>query len=287
MSPADATHTGPTTDKATTQPADFDFAPAWLFVPADRPDRYAKAAERADIVIIDLEDAVAPADKAAARQSVTENLLDPARTVVRINPRDTAEFSADLELLATLPYTHVMLPKAESAADSAPLSDYHVVALIETARGAVNLSEIAAAPEVAGLMWGSEDLIADLGGGSSRLPSGSYRDVALHVRSQTLLTGRAHGKWVLDSIWADIHDLDGLAAEALDAVESGFAGKVSIHPKHIPVVRDAYRPTPEQLAWAKAVLELAETSAGAFSYEGKMIDAPLLKHAGHIVARDR
>lgn len=265
----------------------FELAPAWLFVPADRPDRYAKAAERSDIVIVDLEDAVAEGDKEAARQALRDTPLDPARTVVRINARDTEHFEADLELIRSLPYTHIMVPKAESAEDPATVSGFSVIALIETARGAFKLPEIASACEVVGLMWGAEDLIADLGGGSSRGPAGTYRDVAQHVRSQTLLAGRAHGKWVLDAIWTNIDDLDGLAAEAEDAVESGFAGKVSIHPKHIAVVREAYAPSADQLGWARQVLKLAETSNGAFSFEGKMVDAPLLKHAEHIVARAR
>lgn len=263
----------------------FDFAPAWLFVPADRPERYAKAADRSDVAIIDLEDAVAPADKAAARETVRENRLDPSRTVVRVNSRGTEFFEDDLALLHELDYTHVMMPKCESGEDPAVLSGFSVIALIETARGAVKLPEIASAQEVVGLMWGGEDLIADLGGGSSRGPDGTYRDIVRHVRAQTLLHGRAHGKWVLDAIWTAIADLDGLAAEAEDAVESGFAGKVSIHPSHVPVVRSAYTPSAEQREWARAVLELARTSNGAFSHDGKMIDAPLLAHARTIEER--
>ncbi|GAA2099218.1 MULTISPECIES: HpcH/HpaI aldolase/citrate lyase family protein [Brevibacterium] len=265
----------------------FSLRPAWLFVPGDRPDRFAKAADRSDIVILDLEDAVAEGDKDAARKAVAEaaGTLDPARTVVRVNGADTPHFAADLELLASLPFTMVMLPKAESAQSAAPLADYGVIALIETPAGAVNAAEIASVPNVRGLMWGSEDLIASLGGGSSRKADGTYREVARHVRSTTLLAAKTHGKWALDSIWAAIDDLDGLLAEATDAVESGFDGKVSIHPKHVPVVRQAYAPTQEQAAWAAGVLAAAEGAKGAFSYEGSMIDAPLLAHARNIQAR--
>ena len=263
----------------------LEFKPAWLFVPGDRPDRYTKAAERSDIVILDLEDAVNPADKAAARESIIDFPLDPTRTVVRINARDSEHLDEDLKMLAQTDYTAVMLPKSEHGEDLTVLADYQVIALIETALGAINVSEIAACPNTYGLMWGSEDLIADLGGGSSRTADGDYRDVAQHVRSSTLLAARAHDRYALDSIWADIPNLDGLAAEAEDAVQSGFSGKVSIHPNHVPVVRDAFRPSDEQLRWARAVLDLARTEKGAFAYEGKMIDAPLLKHAELIVAR--
>ena len=264
----------------------LEFKPAWLFVPGDRPDRYTKAAERSDIVILDLEDAVNDDDKETAREAIIDYPLDPSRAVVRVNSRDSAHLDEDLRMLAKTEYTAVMLPKAEHASDLSVLADYQVIALIETGLGAVNVVEIAAAPNTYALMWGSEDLIADLGGGSSRKVDGSYREVAKHVRSSTLLAARAHGKFALDSIWADIPNLDGLAEEAEDAVQSGFSGKVSIHPNHVPVVRDAFRPSEEQLTWAKAVLELAETEKGAFAYEGKMIDAPLLKHAVLIVSRD-
>lgn len=263
----------------------LEFKPAWLFVPGDRPDRYTKAAERSDIVILDLEDAVNEADKDVAREAIIDFPLDPTRTVVRVNARDSDHLGEDLKMLAKTDYTAVMLPKSQRGTDLTILADYQVIALIETALGAVNVAEIAAAPNAYALMWGSEDLIADLGGGSSRNAEGTYRDVAKHVRSQTLLAARAHDRYALDSIWADIPDLEGLAVEAEDAMQSGFSGKVSIHPSHVPVVREAFRPSDEQLTWARAVLDLAKTEKGAFSYEGKMIDAPLLKHAELIVAR--
>ncbi|SLM97371.1 HpcH/HpaI aldolase/citrate lyase family protein [Brevibacterium yomogidense] len=272
----------------------FDIRPAWLFVPGDRPDRFAKAAQRSDVVIVDLEDAVSAGDKDTARQALRDAVRDvpelsPKRTVIRVNAADTEHFSADIELLKELPFEMVMLPKAESAEDAARLAvalpGTGVIALIETPAGAVNAAEIAAAQNVHGLMWGSEDLIAALGGGSSRGAGGSYRAVAMHVRSQTLLAAKAHGKWALDSIWTAIDDIDGLADEALDAVESGFDAKVSIHPKHVPVVRKSFAPTDTQTTWAANVLEAAKGQKGAFTYEGSMIDAPLLAHARSIQAR--
>ncbi|MCQ9368154.1 CoA ester lyase [Brevibacterium sp. 91QC2O2] len=295
----------------------FRFRPAWLFVPGDRPDRYAKAADRSDVTIIDLEDAVAPADKPVARTALREAVaaetqaalaaqasgekqkaavtaaglvypagcLSPERTVIRVNARDTEFFAADAQLLEELPYTHVMLPKTESPADVRALADYQVVAMIETAAGTLRAAEIAAEPNVIALFWGSEDLVAGLGGTSSRGPDGGYRAVATHVRSHSLLAAKAAGKLALDSIWSDIEDLDGLRAEALDAAESGFDAKVSIHPAHVPVVREAFAPTSAQLEWARAVTELAASSQGAFAYQGKMIDAPLLKHAARVLER--
>ena len=120
--------------------------PALLFCPADRPERYQKAAERADAVIVDLEDAVAPADKQRARGAILAQLgatgdvpeLDPSRTIVRINPAGTEEFEKDLHCLKHTPYRHVMLAKAESAEQLRELEGYSVIALCETALGVVN-----------------------------------------------------------------------------------------------------------------------------------------------------
>src|SRR3954470_23228814 len=144
--------------------------PAWLFCPADRPERYAKAAAAADVVIVDLEDGVAPDAKPGARQALAETPLDPARTVVRINPADTDDHARDLEALAGTAYRTVMLAKAESAQQLAGLTMFSVIALCETPRGVTAAPEIAAAVPTVALMWGAEDLVAGLGGRSSRFP---------------------------------------------------------------------------------------------------------------------
>ncbi len=168
--------------------------PGWLFCPADRPERFAKAAAAADVVILDLEDGVAEAQKPAARNALRDTPLDPERTVVRINAGGTADQARDLEALAGTAYTTVMLPKAESAAQVIELAPRDVIALVETARGAVCAAEIAAADPTVGMMWGAEDLIATLGGSSSRRADGAYRDVARHVRSTILLAASAFGR---------------------------------------------------------------------------------------------
>lgn len=253
--------------------------PGWLFCPADRPERFAKAAATADVVILDLEDGVAEADKPAARKALQETPLDPERTVVRINAADTAEYPLDLEALAGTAYTTVMLSKTESAAQVTALAPREVIALLETPRGAVFATEIAAAQGAVALMWGAEDLVATLGGSSSRKADGSYRDVAHHVRSTALLTASTFGRVALDAVHLDIRDLDGLRDEAEDAVALGFAGTVCIHPSQIAVVRQAYRPSEERLDWARRVLTAARSERGVFAFEGQMVDSPVLKHA--------
>lgn len=256
--------------------------PAWLFCPADRPDRYQKAAAAADVVILDLEDAVAPRDKDAARRALTGTPLDPAHTVVRINSGDPA---ADVRALRATPYRRVMLPKAESPAQVLALRPYDVVVLIESPRGALAAPELAAANNTIALMWGPEDLIAALGGSSPRRADGRFRDVARQVRSTTLLAAKAHGRLALDTVHLDFADLDGQRAEAEDAVAVGFDGTVAIHPTQVPVIRAAYTPPAAEADWARRVLAAARGERGAFRFEGRMVDAPVLRHAQALLRR--
>ena len=264
---------------------DFAMGPAILFCPADRPDRYAKALERADAVILDLEDAVAPGKRAEARTALAGNPLDPARTIVRVNPAGTTDYDADLAALRSTAYRTVMLAKAETAEGLAGLADYDVVALCETALGVLNAPAIAAERNVVALMWGAEDLVASLGGSSSRDASGAYRDVAAHARSRVLLAAGAFGKTAIDSVYVDIPDHEGLLAESVDAQASGFGAKASIHPGQMPVIRRAFTPTEEDADRARRVLAAAEESGGAFTFEGRMVDEPLLRHARATLAR--
>ena len=270
----------------------FELGPAIMFVPADRPDRYAKAAERADAVIIDLEDAVLPADRPAARQALVETPLDPTRTIVRVNPVGTEDFAEDLEALTRTEYTTVMLAKAESAQQLDSLHGYRVIALCETALGVREAADIAQTEPVVALMWGAEDQIASLGGLSSRFPqehdrAGQYRDVARAARAQILLAAGAAGKAAVDAVHLDLADHDGLRAEAEDAVACGFSATACLHPAQVPVIRQAYRPSSGQVDWATRVLEAAASqgAAGAFSLDGRMVDEVVLQQARTVMLR--
>ncbi|MBF6355587.1 CoA ester lyase [Nocardia higoensis] len=259
--------------------------PAWLFCPADRPERFAKAAAAADVVILDLEDGVAPADKAAARAALVSTPLDPERTVVRVNAAGTDEHALDLTALADTRYRRLMLPKAESAEQITDLAEFDVIALVESPRGALAVAEVARARNAIGVMWGAEDLVAGLGGTSSRHPDGTYRDVAAHVRSGTLLAAKAAGALALDSVYLNIRDLDGLRAESEDAVASGFDIKVAIHPTQVEVIRNAYAPSEEEISWAERVLAEVPHHRGVFAFEGRMVDGPVLLHAEQLLRR--
>jgi citrate lyase subunit beta/citryl-CoA lyase len=280
--------------------------PALLFAPADRPERFAKAADRSDAVILDLEDGCRAENRATARQNIAAADLDPARTVVRINPPGTPDFADDVAAVADSRFTTVMLPKAEGAASvdalaaaSPAAARWRVVALVETPRGVLELASLAAHPQVDALFWGAEDLTAALGGTASRYGAdesqaaggglsgqpGGYREVPRLTRALVLLHAAAAGIVALDAIHADTADTAGARAEAVDAAASGFAGTVAIHPGLVPVIRDAYRPDPGRLDWARRVVAGAAENSGAFAVDGEMIDAPLRRQAELILSR--
>jgi citrate lyase subunit beta/citryl-CoA lyase len=257
--------------------------PAWLFCPADRPERFEKAAAAADVVILDLEDGVAAKDREAARTALIDTPLDPERTVVRTNPAGTPDHQPDLRAIARTNYTTVMLAKTESPQQVSALAPLDVVVLIETPLGALHVVDSARVDNAIALMWGAEDLFAVTGGTANRNADGSYRDVAKHVRSQTLLAAKAYGRVALDSVYLDIKDLDGLRDEVDDAVAVGFDAKVAIHPSQVAVIRAGYAPTDDQVEWARHVLEAAPDQRGVFQFEGIMVDAPVLRRAERIV----
>jgi citrate lyase subunit beta/citryl-CoA lyase len=259
--------------------------PAWLFCPADRPERFARAASAADVVVLDLEDGVAPQDRDRARTALVDAPLDPARTVVRINAVGSPDHDLDVRALASTGYRMVMLAKTESAPTVSPLADYEVVALCETPLGVLHAEQIAAAPCVVGLMWGAEDLLVAVGGDSSRGLNGAYRDVARHARSTVLLAAGAHAKAAVDAVYLDIADPEGLAAEAEDSAGSGFGFVSCIHPSQVEVIRAAYRPGAERVEWARRVLEAARAEPGVFRFEGRMVDEPVLRQARRVLER--
>lgn len=254
----------------------------WLFCPAHRGERFAKAAATADVVILDLEDGVPETDRELAREHLLTHPLDPARTVVRIHAVDSPEHDADLRAVAATSYTTVMLAKTESAEAARSLAPMRVVALCETPAGVLKAPQIAEVDNVDALMWGAEDLVAAIGGTSSRA-AGIYRDVATYTRSSVLLAAAAAGKSAIDAVYLDFKDIAGLAVESEDGAASGFAAKACIHPSQVSVVRRAYVPTDELVAWATEVLEAPH--GGAFQINGQMVDRPIVEQARRIMAR--
>lgn len=259
--------------------------PAFLFCPGDRPERFRKASHLADVVILDLEDGVDSSRRVAARNAIRCADLDPTVTVVRINPVSTIDHLLDLEALRDSPFRKVMLAKTSAADDVRGLDDFEVIALCETPQGLAEASTIAQCPNTIALMWGAEDLVACLGGVASRFDDGTLRDVARYARAHVLLAAGQHDVGALDTVYIDYADLQGQRAEAADAAAIGFMATACIHPSQAAVIRDAYRPSPDRLEWAKEVLALAENRGGAFGVDGQMVDGPVLAQARQLLRR--
>ncbi|MBN3754345.1 CoA ester lyase [Paraburkholderia sp. Tr-20389] len=270
-----------------------DNAVTYLFVPGDRPERFAKAVlSGADVVIIDLEDAVAPANKAEARGAILEawpSLLEIATEhstslCIRINGLREKHAKDDLALCHLLRPTLVMVPKVESGAElgvvSREVPSARVLALIETALGVLEARSIAAAPNVAKLILGSVDLMLNLG-------ISDDRDPLDWTRSMLVLSSVAAGIGApVDGVCTSIEDSARIKADAQRARSFGFGAKLCIHPKQIGAVREAFMVTDEEVSWAKRVIEAAEASAGAATaVDGAMIDIPVLLRAKKIVAQ--
>ena len=263
------------------------WGPAWLFSPADRPDRVLKAAELADVVIIDLEDAVHPERRQSARESLPGivSLLNPDTTIVRINARGTLDGERDLIALADTPIITYMLAKSEDRAAIEQLAPKQVVALCETAAGILNLGEIASAHNCVGVMWGSEDLAADLGSPSSRDMSGSLGPALQQSRLAALIAARANDCAAVDTVHTEIDEMAGLVEESAAAAGLGFDAKACVHPRQVEMVRRAFRPTEAAMDHAERLLARAASETGLFVFEGRMIDEPVIRRAKATVAR--
>ena len=263
--------------------------PAWrslLFVPGNRPELAAKAPRSAPgAVVLDLEDAVPPAAKEAARASVRDAAAGLAGVVpvcVRVNPPATPWFAGDV---AALPpgLAAVVVPKLESAAQRAEvadaLGDRAVVAGLETVRGVADAREVLAAP-VAACYFGAEDYVADLGG--VRTPGNA--EVAW-ARAFVAVAARLAGVAALDMVTIDFHDGDRFLAEAREARALGYAGKMCIHPAQVPLAEEAFRPTADELDAARRLLAAFDAAGGdTIAFEGQMVDEVVAARARAVVA---
>ena len=263
-------------------------ASCWLFCPADRPERYQRALETAEVVIIDLEDAVALEAKSRARRELiaVADQLDPDRVVVRVNRMGTSDGDADLSALAATSLRTIMLPKVESAGELDDVGDWDVVALCESAEGVESIGEVAQAEACVALTWGSQDLALNLGAAATRDDHGSLLPFAEYARTRVRYAAAAAGIPAVDTVWVAIDDLDGLHAEARSASLAGFAAKMVIHPSHVEPVREAFRPTADQIEAARRVLEAADTIGdGASALDGLMLDVPIVEQARAVLRR--
>jgi (S)-citramalyl-CoA lyase len=264
---------------------------SWLFTPGTRPDRFDKAAASgADVSIIDLEDAVAPADKAQARQMALAHLAQPGASscgrALRMNGLDTRFGLADLQALleSSARPDFLVLPKTESAAHLHILDRLlaeagkatRLVALIESAHGLAAAAAIAAAtPRLEALLFGAADMSADLGAGTAWAP-------LAYARSRIVAACALAGVMAIDSPFFDVKDHEGLTQETSQAVALGFAGKAAIHPNQIASINAVLTPRTEEVARARAIL--AENTKGVGVVQGQMVDEAVARKARRILA---
>ncbi|KVQ63043.1 HpcH/HpaI aldolase/citrate lyase family protein [Burkholderia territorii] len=259
-----------------------------IFVPGDRPERFEKAlGSGADAVIVDLEDAVAPTAKAHARSAISSWASPEKPVLLRVNARGTPWFADDIKLVGLPGIAGIVLPKTESIRDFDALFDgayarVPVYPLIETGAGVWNAREIAGAPHVRQLLFGTLDFIADMsidGDGEELNP----------YRAMLALVSRVAGiEPPIDGVTPAIDDPDRVMRDALNGRRVGFGGKLCIHPKQVPIVKQCYRPSREELDWATRVLEASERAVGAaLVLDGKMVDRPVVLKAQRILATAR
>ena len=273
-----------------------------LFVPGDRPERFAKAAASgADALILDLEDAVVPARKAAAREAIgaflqaRDDAAGPA-IMVRVNPLGSPHHAEDIALLDQVRADALLLPKAEGADSVAALvaSLYDCPPVLpiatETPAAIFQLGSYAqCADQLAGLTWGAEDLPAAIGAATAREADGGYTAPYRLARSLTLFAAHAAGVAAIETVYPHFRDSDGLAGYAARGRRDGFTGMMAIHPVQVPVINAAFTPSADEVAHARRVVDAfaASPDAGALQLDGRMIDAPHLKAARRLLESDR
>lgn len=256
----------------------FDFT-APLFVPANRPERFEKAADAGvDAVILDLEDAVAADAKDAARAALRSGFAS-VPVLVRVNGLGTPWHAADLAALAGHDFSGVMVPKAEASEAFTSLcraSPVPVIALVESARGLADARRIAGTANVARIAFGSIDFCADLG-------CAHIREALLAARSELVLASRLAGLVApVDGVTTSIEDASAIAADARHARDLGFGGKLAIHPRQLAPIRAGFAPDEAEVVWARKVLASGD---GAAAVDGAMVDEPVRIRARAILGR--
>ncbi|EJU14681.1 CoA ester lyase [Novosphingobium resinovorum] len=281
-------------------------ARSWLFAPGDSERKMTKAMEgEADIVLIDLEDAVAPDAKAAARPLVHDfikaNPEQRARLWVRINPFDGPHTLADLAAVMPAHPGGIMLPKVYGRADVEKLdhclsalevangieegSTPVIVLITETAEAMFHTGSYKGAPRVVAVTWGAEDLADSIGASSNRNDDGSYSFTYELARSLTVLGAATAGVTAIETISADFRDLEALRARAEKVRRDGFRGMMAIHPAQVPVINAAFTPTEAEIAEAQEIVDVfaANPGVGAIGWKGGMLDRPYLARAERLL----
>jgi citrate lyase subunit beta/citryl-CoA lyase len=268
-----------------------DIGPSLLFCPGDRPERFSKATAVADTAVLDLEDGVASTAKDGARDNVCSFLKERGlkTVVVRINHPKTQRGRDDASSVLAAGCDLLLLPKTETVAEvdavvsSAKGVGPRLIVTVETARGLLALGEILAHPSVAAVAWGPYDLGADLGARTIRGADGAYLSPFSQARNVILFHAAAAQVIALDTVTTELsNDAAMLVRDAENAAQLGFAGKFAIHPSQIETIRRAFAPSQAEVDRARRLISAAE-GRGAMSFEGDMIDEPMVRRARRIV----
>jgi citrate lyase subunit beta / citryl-CoA lyase len=263
----------------------------YLFVPGNRPERFAKAlASGADAIVLDLEDAVAPGAKDQARSAIDQwtrqaTEADRARIVVRINDGESSAFASDLRLLREARLPNVMLAKAESAAQvqavRAAVPPARVLALIETACGVANVQQVAGADGVTRLVFGTLDYALDLD-----LDISDGCEALVHAAGALAVASRVAGLATpVAGVTPQLDDEPRLLADLVWSRRHGFGAKLCIHPRQVAPIHAALAPSAPALDWARRVLAAEAASPGAAQLDGRMIDRPVVLQAQRTLQR--
>lgn len=258
-------------------------ARSYLFVPADRPDKFAKAlASGADAVILDLEDGVAPERKSSAREHLAHWLSADHPVYMRVNDPRTEWFRDDLALCRNAGILGIVLPKSQEIEELAALDeacrDKPILPLIESAQGFANVAALARHRGVQRLIFGPLDLQLDLGIQDEEAE-------LLYFRSHLVLASRLAGlQPPVDGVTTDIHNTAAVLAQAKAARRLGFGGKLCIHPNQVDAANAAFSPTKDEIVWAERVMEAWQRAAGGVALlDGKMVDQPIARRAESIL----
>ncbi|MGM5068722.1 HpcH/HpaI aldolase/citrate lyase family protein [Rhodococcus qingshengii] len=255
-------------------------ARTFLFVPGTRPDRFDKAAASgADVVILDLEDAVAGSDKDTARDNVVAWLAGGGQALVRVNSRTSPHWAGDVEAITEVGVA-IMVPKADDPQALAELGEkVPVVALIETARGVLAAPAISSVPGVVRTALGHIDLAAEIG------VDPGERAALLHARSSLVIAAAAAGiDSPIDGVTTNLTDATVLESDVLYGKSLGFSGKLCIHPSQIKPARIALTPTSSEVEWAHRITAALSADGGVVSVDGHMIDPPVVARATRILS---
>lgn len=283
-----------------------------LFVPGDSERKLEKGlGAGADVIIVDLEDSVAAANKAAARAVAASFIASRRQHInsaiyVRVNDLSTGLTDDDLAALVPVKPDGIMLPKSNSGQDvqqlaaklrvheaenGLPDGGIKILPIItETAAGVLAAASYAgASARLAGLTWGAEDLSAAIGARSARDESGRYTDVFRLARTMTILAAGAAEVAAIDTVFPDFRDMAAFEAECREAERDGFAGKMAIHPAQVPVINAAFTPSAEAVERSQAIVAAfaAAGNPGVVGIDGKMYDRPHLRLAERLLARAR